>query len=139
MQTIPLQRSLVLLAGMLFLVLAEAQFGGAPMVRVDTAEIRSMSATTLVAGTVVSRNDANLAAEVEGRLVSVLDVGSSLTSHEEDPGVVYPCRWTVTAKVTHWQHSHERRNLYEGSLRLTVEEDRGHVAARTRRGNRDHQ
>jgi RND family efflux transporter MFP subunit len=83
MQRIPLQRSLALLAGMFFMGLVEAQFGGAPVVRVDTAVIRSMSATTLVAGTVVSRNDANLAAEVEGRLVFVLDVGSFVA--EGDP------------------------------------------------------
>jgi len=34
---------------------------------------------------------------------------------------VYRCRWTVTAKVTHWQHTHERNNLYEGELSLAVE------------------
>jgi RND family efflux transporter MFP subunit len=59
--------------------LAQAQFGSAPPVRVFTAEMRSMSSTTLIPGTVVSRNDANLAAEVEGRLISVLDVGSTVS------------------------------------------------------------
>lgn len=33
----------------------------------------------------------------------------------------YRCQWTVTAKVTHWQHTHERNNLYEGDLSLSVE------------------
>jgi hypothetical protein len=36
----------------------------------------------------------------------------------------YRCCWSVIAKVTHWQHTHERRNLYKGDLSLAVEEDR---------------
>ena len=54
----------------------------APAVKVDVAEIRSLSSTTLVPGTVVSRNDARLAAEVPGRLISVLDVGSMVAEGE---------------------------------------------------------
>jgi RND family efflux transporter MFP subunit len=52
------------------------QRGQAPNVRVDEAAVRLMSSTTLVPGTVISRNDANLAAEVEGQLLSVADVGA---------------------------------------------------------------
>jgi RND family efflux transporter MFP subunit len=55
---------------------ADAQPGGAAVVRVGAAETRSMSSTTLVPGTVVSRQNARLAAEVSGRLLTVLDVGS---------------------------------------------------------------
>lgn len=62
--------------------MAIAQGPPAPAVRVDVAEIRSLASTTLVPGTVVSRNDAKLAAEVPGRLISVLDVGSTVTSGE---------------------------------------------------------
>jgi hypothetical protein len=33
----------------------------------------------------------------------------------------YKCKWAVRAKVTHWLHTHERRNLYVGDLGLVVE------------------
>ena len=41
----------------------------------------------------------------------------------------YRCQWTVTAKVTHWQHTHERNNLYEGDLSLTVEDEAWKLAS----------
>jgi RND family efflux transporter MFP subunit len=47
-----------------------------PNVRVAEATIQSLAATTLVPGTVVSRNDAKLAAEVTGRLIEVAEVGT---------------------------------------------------------------
>lgn len=51
--------------------------GQAPaVVRIAIAEQQALAPMTQVAGTVVSRNDARLAAEVEGRLVSVADVGA---------------------------------------------------------------
>lgn len=49
------------------------------MVRVALAEQQSLAPVTLVAGTVVSRNDARLSAEVEGRLVEVADVGTRVS------------------------------------------------------------
>lgn len=66
-------------------------------------------------------------ASVVVRQVEVEDVGSPWTTEADNP--VYPCRWTVTAKVTHWQHSHQRRNVYEGDLRLAVENDRWKLEA----------
>ena len=66
-------------------------------------------------------------ASVVVRQVAVQDVGAPWTTEADNP--VYSCRWTVTAKVTHWQHSHQRRNVYEGDLRLTVENDRWKLAA----------
>ncbi len=45
-------------------------------VRVAEAEVRAMAPVTLVPGTVASRNDARLAAEVDGRLQTVADVGT---------------------------------------------------------------
>jgi RND family efflux transporter MFP subunit len=51
-------------------------------VRVALASIQPMAPTTLVPGTVVSRDDARLAAEVEGRLVSVAEVGTQVTAGE---------------------------------------------------------
>jgi RND family efflux transporter MFP subunit len=56
--------------------LAGAQMGGPALVKVAVASIKSMAPVTLVPGTVVSRNDARLSAEVEGRLIRVVDVGT---------------------------------------------------------------
>ncbi len=53
-----------------------AQWGGASLVEIGEARFTAMSPTMQVAGTVVSRSDAFLSAEVEGRLVSVADVGT---------------------------------------------------------------
>lgn len=47
-----------------------------PNVRVARASIQSLAPLTMVPGTVVSRNDARLAAEVTGRLLEVVDVGT---------------------------------------------------------------
>jgi hypothetical protein len=67
----------------------------------------------------------------EGALVVVKqlalqDVGAPRATEGGNPA--YSCRWTVTAKVTHWQHIHQRRNVYEGELRLSVENDRWKLA-----------
>ncbi len=53
-----------------------AQMGGPALVRVAVASVKNVSSLTLVPGTVVSRSDARLSAEVEGRLTSVADVGT---------------------------------------------------------------
>jgi RND family efflux transporter MFP subunit len=56
---------------------AVAQFESPPAnVRVARATMQMIAAQTLVPGTVVSRNDARLAAEVTGRLLHVVDVGT---------------------------------------------------------------
>ncbi|WP_191621477.1 efflux RND transporter periplasmic adaptor subunit [Marinihelvus fidelis] len=49
-------------------------------VRVAQAEVRPMAPVTWVPGTVASRNDARLAAEVEGRLNTVADVGTAVAA-----------------------------------------------------------
>lgn len=57
--------------------LALAQGGArAANVRVALASIQSIAPETIVPGTVVSRSDARLAAEVTGRLMDVADVGT---------------------------------------------------------------
>lgn len=66
--------SLLLLA--LFSPSVYAQFGGASPVELSEARVTMMAPTMQVAGTVVSRSDAFLSAEVEGRLIEVADVGS---------------------------------------------------------------
>ena len=66
------------LALLLFVLpaIAGAQMGGPALVKVGVASIKDMAPVTLVPGTVVSRNDARLSAEVEGRLTRVADVGT---------------------------------------------------------------
>lgn len=66
-------------------------------------------------------------ASVAVRQVVIQHVGAPRTTDADNPA--YPCRWTVTAKVKHWQHSHQRRNVYEGDLRLAIENDRWKLAA----------
>lgn len=68
------------LVGLLLAVPAWAQFGGTPTVEVTPAEQRRMAPSMQVAGTVLSRSDASLSAEVEGRLVEVADVGTRVAS-----------------------------------------------------------
>lgn len=53
-----------------------AQMGGPALVRVAVASVKNIAPVTLVPGTVVSRNDARLSAEVEGRLTTVAEVGT---------------------------------------------------------------
>lgn len=63
----------------LSLVLApsvQAQFGEASPVELSEARVTMMAPTMQVAGTVISRSDAYLSAEVEGRLIEVADVGT---------------------------------------------------------------
>jgi len=41
----------------------------------------------------------------------------------------YLARWSVTARVRHLQHVHDRQNLYAGTLRLRMEDGRWKLAA----------
>jgi RND family efflux transporter MFP subunit len=61
---------------------APAQWGGASIVEIGEARVTAMSPTMQVAGTVVSRSDAFLSAEVEGRLVYVADVGTRVEADD---------------------------------------------------------
>ncbi len=56
--------------------------GGPALVKVAVASFKDIAPVTLVPGTVVSRNDARLSAEVPGRLTSVSDVGTPVTKGE---------------------------------------------------------
>jgi RND family efflux transporter MFP subunit len=74
-------------AGLLLVLLAcggssWAQGGGPALVRVAVASMQDIAPITLVPGTVVSRNDARLSAEVPGRLTRVADVGTVVTLGE---------------------------------------------------------
>ncbi len=67
--------SVVIGAGIQAVALAQDE-AQAANVRVAQASIQSLAPETVVPGTVVSRNDAKLAAEVSGRLIDVADVGT---------------------------------------------------------------
>lgn len=74
-------------AGLALLFLAStgpawSQMGGPALVKVVEASFRDIAPVTMVPGTVVSRNDARLSAEVTGRLTSVADVGKIVTRGE---------------------------------------------------------
>jgi RND family efflux transporter MFP subunit len=59
----------------------EPQAPAAP-VKVETAQRDTFSATLWVSGTVISQNDARIAAETDGRIVWVADVGSRIKEGE---------------------------------------------------------
>jgi hypothetical protein len=56
--------------------------------------------------------------------VGVIFVGDALPGGADDDSFTYPCQWYVTARVTHWQHTHDRRNTYAGELTIRVEDER---------------
>ncbi|HEX6093188.1 MAG TPA: efflux RND transporter periplasmic adaptor subunit, partial [Dongiaceae bacterium] len=56
----------------------DAQMGGPALVKVAVASVKNIAPVTMVPGTVVSRHDARLSAEVEGRLTTVAEVGASV-------------------------------------------------------------
>ena len=59
-----------------------AQGNGPALVRLAEARLTDMAPTMRVAGTVVARRDATLAAEVEGRLMEVAEVGTRVAAEE---------------------------------------------------------
>ena len=63
-------------------------------------------------------------AEVTVKDVSVMSVGDSSGFDSSDGSFTYPCKWVVTARVKHWQHIHDRQNIYVGTLTIRVENDR---------------
>jgi hypothetical protein len=63
-------------------------------------------------------------AEVMVKDVRVMSVGASSAIDSADASYAYPCKWVVTARVKHWQHIHDRQNIYVGTLTIRVEEDR---------------
>ncbi|MDX1555198.1 MAG: efflux RND transporter periplasmic adaptor subunit [Xanthomonadales bacterium] len=76
-----LVRSLILLA----FLMGSAWGQGMPaaLVKVATAEMKNLAPVTLVPGTVISRSDAHLAAEVQGQLIDVAEVGEEFAQGDE--------------------------------------------------------
>lgn len=69
-------KSLTLLASVFFHLTVIGQGFPAPSVNVVTAKITALSPVAWVSGTVVSRNNSQIAAEVSGRLVSIAELGT---------------------------------------------------------------
>lgn len=65
-----------------FPCLSQAQMDGPALVKIAVASIKDIAPVTMVPGTVVSRNDARLSAEVTGRLTAVADVGTAVLKGE---------------------------------------------------------
>ncbi len=73
--------SLILSIGMLAFMVNAQQRPASP-VNVVSAEIRSLSPIAWVSGTIVSRNNSQIAADVSGRLVSLADVGDRVFKND---------------------------------------------------------
>jgi RND family efflux transporter MFP subunit len=87
-----MRNGMVGVSALLFSLMAAAQWGGESPVEIDQARMTSMAPTMQVAGTVISRDDAVLSAEVEGRLISIVDVGTRVETGDtiariEDTGL----------------------------------------------------
>ncbi|MDT8450569.1 MAG: efflux RND transporter periplasmic adaptor subunit [Wenzhouxiangellaceae bacterium] len=72
---------IAILAGAGAIAAAQAQSGGgAAPVEIDQARIIAMAPTMQVAGTVLSRSDAELSAEVDGRVIDIAEVGERFSA-----------------------------------------------------------
>jgi len=67
-------------------------------------------------------------AEVTVKDVSVMSVDDPSAVESGDGSFTYPCKWVVTARVKHWQHIHDRQNIYVGTLTIRVEDDRWKIS-----------
>ena len=63
-------------------VLAQTEQTPPSLVEIALVQEIEMAPTTLVPGTVVSRDDAKIAAEVDGRLIEVLEIGTSVAKED---------------------------------------------------------
>jgi hydrogenase/urease accessory protein HupE len=67
-------------------------------------------------------------AEVTVKDVSVMSVGAPGGLDPGETSFTYPCKWVVTARIRHWLHIHDRKNMYVGELTITVEDDRWKIS-----------
>jgi hydrogenase/urease accessory protein HupE len=67
-------------------------------------------------------------AKVTVKDVSVMSVDAPTANVAGDMSFTYPCKWVVTARVKHWQHIHDRQNIYMGALTIRVEDDRWKIS-----------
>lgn len=55
--------------------------------------------------------------------VSVLNVDDSVQGTQPGSGFTYDCKWQVVARVQHMAHVHHRRNVYNGELTISFEDN----------------
>ena len=67
-------------------------------------------------------------AEVTVKDVSVMSVEAPIAGESSAASWTFPCKWVVTARVRHWQHIHDRQNIYLGTLAIQVENDRWKIS-----------
>jgi hydrogenase/urease accessory protein HupE len=67
-------------------------------------------------------------AKVTVKDVSVMSVDAPSTFDLSERSFTYPCKWVVTARVRHWQHIHDRQNIYVGELTIRVENNRWKIS-----------
>lgn len=95
-----------------------AQMGGPALVKVAEAAVKDIAPVTRVPGTVVSRNDARLSAEVPGRLTEVADVGTEVRAGES------VARIEDTILLLRNEELVARVNRAEASLRFLESEEK---------------
>jgi RND family efflux transporter MFP subunit len=113
--------------------LSLAQMGGPALVRVAVASVKDIAPITMVPGTVISRNDAKLSAEVPGRLIAVADVGTAVEKGEavaeiEDTTLRLQ-RTELTALVT---RAEARLRFLENEEKRYTELEESNLAAATK-------
>ena len=59
-------------------------------------------------------------AKVTVKNVRVLSLNDTTPGRMSEAGFAYECRWSVTANVRHWKHTHNRQNVYDGILTLKI-------------------
>lgn len=62
--------------------------------------------------------------QVTVRVVQVNSVDPVLTGSQSQSSFTYPCQWSVTSRVKHFQHIHDRHNIYLGELTIGIEDNR---------------
>ena len=67
-------------------------------------------------------------AEVTVKDVSVMSGEAPIAGESSAASWTFPCKWVVTARVRHWQHIHDRQNIYLGTLAIGVENDRWKIS-----------
>jgi len=111
-------RSLITVLGLVCAGPLVAQWGDqASPVEVGQARVTTMAPTMQVAGTVISRQDAVLSAEVNGRLLHLVDVGTRVESGDEiarieDTGLVLQ----VQEQAADLRRADARLKFLEGEL-----------------------
>lgn len=55
--------------------------------------------------------------------VKLVGINEEKNHNNDNTTLTYTVRWTIEGTVTHWGHSHQRENLYEGRITLTTKDN----------------